>query len=107
MSKSSPNPGKRRKAAQEPNYARIDGALLSACEDAEPGERSLSIFINLLEPISTDQSERLKAMGVSIPTCPSRVLTATLSPQQVCELSHQSWVKSLKLSHRLKPMPND
>ncbi len=97
MSKSSPNPNEPQKPAQ-PNYARIDGARLSACEDASPRERSLSIFTNLQEPISEAQSERLEAMGLSMPNRPSRILTATRSPLQVCELSHQSWVKSLKLS---------
>ena len=91
----------------EPDYTRIDGALLRACEETPTADRLLTIFVHTLQPPTEDQAKQLSALGVSLPTRPKRIFTATLSPVEVIKLSHESWIKSLKLSQHLKALPEE
>ena len=90
----------------QPDYTRIDGALLEACAETPATNRLLTIFVQTLEPLTEDQAKQLSALGVCLPTRPKRIFTATLSPSEVIKLSHESWIKSLKLSQRLKALPD-
>ena len=89
----------------EPDYTRVDGALLQACEETPAADRLLTIFVQTLQPPTEDQAKQLSALGVSLPARPKRIFTATLSPSEVIQLSHEDWIKSLKLSQRLKALP--
>ena len=91
----------------EPDYSRIDGALLLACEDTPAADRLLTVFVHAIEPPSAAQAQQLSALGISLPDRPRRIFTATLSPEDVAQLSHKKWIKSLKLSQRLKALPED
>ena len=91
----------------KPDYSRIDGALLLACEDTPAADRLLTVFVHALEPPTAAQAEQLSALGISMPDRPRRIFTATLSPEEVAQLSHEKWIKSLKLSRRLKVLPNE
>ena len=89
----------------KPDYIRIDGALLQACEETPASDRLLTIFVHTFRPTTEDQAKQLSALGVCLPTRPKRIFTAMLSPSEVIKLSHDSWIKSLKLSQRLKALP--
>ena len=88
----------------EPDYTRIAGALLQACEETPAADRLLTIFVQTLKPPTKDQAKHLSAPGVRLPTRPKQIFTATLSPSEVIKLSHEGWIKSLKLSQRLKAL---
>lgn len=89
----------------EPDYTRINGALLQACEETPATDRLLTIFVHTLQPPTEDQVKQLTALGVCLPRRPRRIFTATLSPSEVTQLSNEGWIKSLKLSQRLKALP--
>lgn len=92
--------------AAEPDFNRIDAPLWQACAETPSAERVLSIFIHLEEPLNDEQAEHLSALGLPPINQRKRILTATLTPDEVIRLSHLPWIKSLKLSQRLRPLPN-
>lgn len=90
----------------ELNYSRIDGALLRALEETPLTERLLSVFVQTQQPPVGEQLRRLEDLGIAISTRPTRIFTATLSPDEVGALSQEDWIKSIKLSQRLKKLPD-
>jgi hypothetical protein len=84
------------------DYSRIDGRLALACDETQADERSLSVFVHTLAPPDPEQAKKLSAAGVAAPAASRRIFTATLSPSQVAALSHEPWIKHVKLSQRLK-----
>ena len=65
---------------------------------------TLPIFIKTDHPPDADQQSFLKQLGVSGEMSGKDLFTATLSPEAIAELSHQPWVRYLKLSRKLKPL---
>lgn len=90
----------------EPNYSRLDGPLLLALRETPPGKRLLTVFVHTQEPPSGEQIPKLKELGVAVGDRPKRIHTATLSPNEIHSLSQLAWVKSIKLSHPLKKLPD-
>jgi len=84
------------------DYSRIDGALALACEETPEDERSLTVFVHTKSPPDREQVEKLNSAGVNVSSSERKIFTATLSPSQVAALSHEPWVRQLKLSQRLK-----
>lgn len=84
------------------DYSRIDGPLALACDETQPDERSLTVFVHTFAPPDQQQAKKLTATGVAVPAAGRRIFTATLSPSQVAALSQEPWVKHVKLSQRLK-----
>lgn len=84
------------------DYSRIDGALALACDETPEDERSLTVFVHTNSPPDPEQVRKLTSAGVNVPSGERKIFTATLSPAQVAALSHESWVRSLKLSQRRK-----
>jgi hypothetical protein len=83
------------------DFSRIDGRLALACDETQADERSLTVFVHTVAPPNDEQSRKLADAGVAA-TGGRKIFTATLSPSQVAALSHEPWVKHLKLSQRLK-----
>lgn len=86
----------------EPDYSKLDGPLIEACESTPADQRSLSVFVHACAPVTADQAETLTRLGICVPGASKRILTATLSPRLVEQLSHEPWIQRLKLSHTLK-----
>ncbi|MFO0821452.1 MAG: hypothetical protein U1A77_26145 [Pirellulales bacterium] len=86
----------------EPDFSTLDGPLVAACQTTASDQRSLSVFLHAALPVTPEQAATLTALGVKVPSIPKRILTATLSPAQVEQLSHEPWIQRIKLSHRLK-----
>jgi hypothetical protein len=84
------------------DYSRIDGPLAQACDETQADERSLTVFVHMAAPPNDEQARKLADAGVASSARGRRIFTATLSPSQVAALSHEPWVKHLKLSRRLK-----
>jgi hypothetical protein len=84
------------------DYSRIDGPLALACDETQADERSLTVFVHTVASPNDEQARKLAEAGVTGPARGRRIFTATLSPAQIAALSHEPWVKHLKLSQRLK-----
>jgi hypothetical protein len=84
------------------DYSRIDGALALACEETPEDERSLTVFVHTKSPPDREQVEKLSSAGVNVPSGERKIFTATLSPAEVAVLSHEPWIRNLKLSQRLR-----
>lgn len=91
---------------ETPDYSRLDGPLIQACEETPEDQRSLTVFVHTQVPPTGEQVKVLSDNGVSTPDSDSRIFTATISPAQVARLSKQEWVKRLKLSQTLKKAGN-
>jgi hypothetical protein len=63
------------------------------------------VFVHTLQAPTYEEAQKLRKFGVNVSAALRRIFTATLSPDQVAELSHQSGVKAIKLSQRLKVLP--
>ena len=85
------------------NYQKLDAALTMALNDLESlDECSLVVFIHT-DPVPDDAAVAfLASLGVSNVRSGGDVFTATLSANAVSQLSEQSWVQYLKLSHKLR-----
>jgi hypothetical protein len=86
------------------DYNKLD-ADLSAELEGDANEASLPVFIHTEQPSSPEQEAFLRQLGVSGEIAGREVLTANLSRQAIDELSRQPWVRYLKLSRKLRPLP--
>lgn len=87
------------------DYRKIDTGLAVALKDVkDPGESALVIFIHTEHVPSATEAAFLEKLGIKIGPGEGQVFTATLSANQVAELSDQPWVKYLKLSRKLRPL---
>lgn len=86
------------------NYQKLDAALAMAMNDVEnPEERNLTVFIHTKDAAnSAQETEFLTNLGVSGVTKGKDVITATLSPNAISQLSEQPWVEQLNLSQKLR-----
>lgn len=85
------------------NYQKLDAALVMALNEVENlDECSLVVFIHT-DPVPDHQATALlEKLGVSNVRSGRDVFTATLSVNGISQLSQQSWVQYLKLSHKLR-----
>ena len=89
------------------NYRKIDAGLAIALKDVkDPGKSALVVFIHTEHVPSATETAFLEKLCVKIGPDERQVFTATLSANEVAELSDQSWVKYLKLSRKLHPLNN-
>jgi hypothetical protein len=89
------------------DYRKIDTGLAIALKDVkDPGKSALVVFIHTEHIPRATETAFLKKLGVKISPDKRQVFTATLSANEVAELSDQSWVKYLKLSRKLRPLNN-
>ncbi|MDJ0620798.1 MAG: hypothetical protein QNJ63_29355 [Calothrix sp. MO_192.B10] len=85
------------------NYQKLDASLAMALNDVlEPETPNLVVFIHTHSPLDPDAIAMLENAGISNITSNQNVFTATLSCNAISQLSEQSWVKYLKLSHKLR-----
>jgi len=87
------------------DYSKIDASLNEALSE-RPGESQLLVFIHTNRDLNQEEEGELKSLGVT-GDAQQRILTATLSPTKVDELSHKPWIRSIKLSQKLRPLGND
>jgi hypothetical protein len=89
------------------DYRKIDAGLAVALKDVKDlGESALVVFIHTEHVPSATEIAFLEKLGVKIGPDERQVFTATLSANEVAELSDQAWVKYLKLSRKLRPLNN-
>jgi hypothetical protein len=85
------------------NYQKIDAVLAAALDEIKnPEEPALSVFIQTAQTPGSSVTAFLKDLGVHGISPGRQLFTATLSPRAVSVLSEQPWVRSLKLSRKLR-----
>ena len=90
------------------NFSKLDTALILALKKIEDQSKpSLVVFIHVEPDIDSEATAILKGNGISGITAQRNVFTATLSLNAVSQLSEQPWVKSLKLSKKLRLVNGD
>lgn len=85
------------------NYQKLDASLAMALNDVlEPETPNLVVFIHTHSPLKPDAIAILENVGTSNITDKKDIFTATVSAHTIAQLSEQTWVISLKLSHKLR-----
>jgi hypothetical protein len=83
------------------DYAKIDAALAMALGDPEsPDDRTLLVFIKMNTAPQGAEKSRLEEMGIKASS--AGTVTATVSPNDVDELSEMPSIRSIRLSRRLR-----
>jgi hypothetical protein len=88
------------------DYGKLDAGLAAALDDMQDAseESNLHVFIHAKRPLSADEAEFLNRMGIQGGDADKQILTATVSPKVLNELSEQPWVQYLRLSRTLRPL---
>jgi hypothetical protein len=82
------------------DYRKLDAALASALAQAPPGAR-LAVFIEVERQVVTDrEADRLRDLGAA--AAGAGLFRAELEAGSLGELSEWPWVRSLRLSRRLR-----
>lgn len=84
------------------DFSKLDAALAGALEPPprQSPDPELLVFVHV-QPDEVDRRE-LARLGVRADSMVGSVATATLSPEQIDELSEQPWVRQIRLSQSLK-----
>lgn len=88
------------------DYKKLDADLHAELDGvaADSNAATLPIFIKTDHPPDAEQQSFLKQLGVSGEVSGRDLFTATLSHEAIAELSHQPWVRYLKLSRKRGPL---
>ena len=89
------------------NYSKIDAALGEAlAETHAKDDPQLAVFIHANRDLNEQEASELEGLGVDHGKLKKRIITAMLSPTSVEKLSHKPWVRSIRLSQKLRPLGN-
>ncbi len=85
------------------NYSKTGAALASAlARVTDPSARTFSVFIRTNREPASEEMALLEDAGINDIAPGPQVLTATLSAQEIEQISEQPWVRSLELSRPLR-----
>ena len=86
------------------DYAKLDAALATALSKVRDSEaRGLVVFIHTVDVPGTVEEAWLEKLGISNSNMSGKqIFTATLSAQEIAELSDQPWVQHIRLSQKLR-----
>ncbi|WP_224311874.1 hypothetical protein [Trichormus variabilis] len=84
------------------DYQKLDAALTMALNESPEG--SLEIFIHTHTHLDAGATAVLKSLGINCVKANQEIFTATVSPDQISQLSAQPWVKFLRQSATLDVM---
>jgi hypothetical protein len=84
------------------NYQKLDASLVLALDEVlDPNLVSLVVFIYTENNLDSTATAVLENLGVSDVRSEKEVFTATLSPDQIAQLSDQPWVRLIRRSQKL------
>lgn len=90
------------------DYAKLDAPLGAALSEEGTAQDSLlSVFIHAKRKLNHDEAAELEQLGVELGERPKRIITATIPAGLVEKLSEKPWVRSIKLSQKLRPLDQD
>jgi hypothetical protein len=88
------------------NDRKLSPQLTLALEEhADADQRTLVVFVHATKSLSKGERESLEQLGVDVPSADAQVFTATLSPNQIQQLSSEAWVQAIRLSQDLRSKP--
>ncbi|UKO96203.1 hypothetical protein [Nostoc sp. UHCC 0870] len=84
------------------NYQKLDASLVLALDEVlDPNLVSLVVFIYTENNLDSTATAVLENLGVSDVRSEKDVFTATLSPDQIAQLSDLPWVRLIRRSQKL------
>ena len=88
------------------DYRKIDAALAAALDDERPPDArgrtpKLPVFVSVDPAAATRRRAHLARLGLPAGSLLGGIATASLSADQVKELSEQPWVRQIRLSQPL------
>ncbi len=84
------------------NNRKVDAMLAAALDEIKSAEEPLlAVFIYTAKSRDETATIFLNDIGVRVYSANQQIFTATVSPHTVEELSHQPWVRYVKLSQKL------
>jgi hypothetical protein len=83
------------------NYDKLDPSLAMALDDDDASSNEFVVFIEVTKPLTPQDAENLRRLGVSAATAGESLLTASLNHERLARVSELASVRSLKLSQRL------
>jgi hypothetical protein len=103
------------------DHSKLDARLSAALEDVAAatapapsgpsaraqGEPGLSVFVQLDPHLSDEEQAKLADLGLPMGSAAGGIATATLSPDQVRQLSEEPSVRQLRLSTPLRLLGSD
>ena len=95
------------------DHSKLDARLVAALEDPAPaaaGSTALPVFVHLNAPLSKAERDKLAELGLprsSLTSDEGGIATASLSPEQVRQLSESPSVRQLRLSVPLRLLGNE
>jgi hypothetical protein len=85
------------------NYRKMDAALITAVDEAEDREAcSLEVFVHLDHIPDEEEKRILSGLGIRPEAAGRTIITASLSADDVAELTDQPWIRQIRLSQRLR-----
>jgi hypothetical protein len=87
------------------NYDKLDAALSSAVsETRDMTDEPLVVSVRTLAPPDAGQQQELQRLGVKGVSGRERIFSASLSLQDLEELSEKPWVRLVSLARPLEPL---
>ncbi len=87
------------------DYSKIDAPLGEALGETDAkDDPNLTVFIHANRGLDEHEIRELAGLGVECGKRGQRIITATLSPAAVQKLSRKPWVRSIRLSQKLRPL---
>jgi hypothetical protein len=88
------------------DYRKIDAALATALAQTHAKDGpAFTVFVHAAYPPGPEEKAVLEGHGVSAGAGSRNIFTATLSPRAIDELTERPWVRSVRLSSQLHPLP--
>ena len=84
------------------DYSKID-AQLAAYSRRSSGGEAISVFIYTNKKLDELEKRHLEKYGMSFANDVPKFFLGTVSTKVIDELSHQPWIKYIKMSTKLQP----
>jgi hypothetical protein len=87
------------------NYEKLDADLSAELDQTsnDPDAR-VPVFIHVTQPVGVAEEEFLRRLGLGGDLQGQELITATLAPRSIEELSSQPWVRYLKMARPMRPL---
>jgi hypothetical protein len=88
------------------DYSKLDADLSAELDQApaDPNEQAFLVYVQTDRPLGPQEAAVLSRAGATGDFVGRDLFNVTLSARGIDELSNQPWVRSLKLSRRLRPL---
>ncbi|HEX6074705.1 MAG TPA: hypothetical protein VFZ32_05495 [Micromonosporaceae bacterium] len=88
------------------DFQKLDPVLAAELSlDTADLSRQLPVFVHVTESLEPDEAALVaRRFGLAEPVAGGGVLSATLTAQQVAELSEEPWVVKIRAARELRPL---